>query len=86
MIVVDPPRKGLSPDVIEAIAQMSPQRVVYVSCDPATLARDVRLLAERGYALRHAEAVDLFPRCAHIETVALLCRENIRKAQAQAHT
>lgn len=86
VIVVDPPRKGLSSDVIEAIAQMSPQRVVYVSCDPATLARDVKLLTERGYALRHAEAVDLFPRCAHIETVALLCRENIRTAQAQAHT
>ena len=72
VIVVDPPRKGLSPDVIEAIAQMSPQRVVYVSCDPATLARDVKLLTERGYALRHAEAVDLFPRCAHVETVVLL--------------
>ena len=74
VIVVDPPRKGLSSDVIEAIAQMSPQRVVYVSCDPATLARDVKLLTEHGYALRHAEAVDLFPRCAHVETVVLLSR------------
>ena len=77
VIVVDPPRKGLSADVIEAIAAMSPERVVYVSCDPATLARDVKLLNARGYALRHAESVDLFPRCAHVETVCLLSRKDI---------
>lgn len=74
VIVVDPPRKGVSADVIEAIATMQPQRVVYVSCDPATLARDVKLLTEKGYTLRSAEAVDLFPKCAHIETVALLSK------------
>ena len=74
-IVVDPPRKGLSADVIEALARMSPERIVYVSCDPATLARDVRELRTRGYALSKAEAVDLFPRCAHIETVCLLERD-----------
>lgn len=72
VIVVDPPRKGLSTDVIGAIAQMAPQRVVYVSCDPATLARDVKLLAERGYRLQSAEAVDMFPRTAHVETVVSL--------------
>ena len=72
VIVVDPPRKGVSPDVIEAMAAMRPQRIVYVSCDPATLARDVKLLREHGYALQKAEAFDLFPRCAHVETVALL--------------
>lgn len=77
VIVVDPPRKGLPPDVIDAISQMSPERVVYVSCDPATLARDVKLLSERGYTLRHAEAVDLFPRCAHVETVACLSRSEV---------
>ena len=77
VIVVDPPRKGLSADVIEAIAAMSPERVVYVSCDPATLARDVKLLNAKGYALRHAEAVDLFPRCAHVETVVLLSKGEI---------
>lgn len=76
VIVVDPPRKGLSLDVIEAIRAMSPERVVYVSCDPATLARDVKRLSERGYALRHAEAVDMFPRCAHVETVVLLVKAN----------
>ena len=66
--------RGEKPDVIEAIAAMQPQRVVYVSCDPATLARDVKLLTEKGYTLRSAEAVDLFPKCAHIETVCLLSK------------
>ena len=54
---------------------MAPKRIVYVSCDPATLARDVKFLREGGYALTHAEAFDLFPRCAHVETVILLTRE-----------
>ncbi len=72
VIVVDPPRKGLSADVIDAIEEMSPARVVYVSCDPATLARDVRLLCEKNYTLARAEAVDMFPRCAHVETVVSL--------------
>ena len=75
VIVVDPPRKGLSADVIEAIDTMSPKKVVYVSCDPATLARDVKLLTERGYSLTHAEAVDLFPRCSHIESIVCMCRQ-----------
>lgn len=75
VIVVDPPRKGLSEAVTGAIVQMAPQRVVYVSCDPATLARDVKRLAAEGYRLTHAEAVDLFPRCSHVETVVLLSRK-----------
>ena len=75
VIVVDPPRKGVSADVIEAIGAMAPQRVVYVSCDPATLARDLKLLTAAGYTLQTAEAFDLFPRCAHVETVVLLSRE-----------
>ena len=75
VIVVDPPRKGLSGDAIEAIARMAPRRLVYVSCDPATLARDVALLKERGYALKAAQAADLFPRCAHVETVVTLSRK-----------
>ena len=73
--VVDPPRKGLNADTIEALSRMAPRRVVYVSCDPATLARDVALLKERGYALQSVTAADLFPRCAHVETVVLLSRE-----------
>ena len=74
-IVVDPPRKGLAPDVIDAIAEMSPARLVYVSCDPATLARDVSLLTARGYDLKSAEAVDMFPRTFHVESVVKLIRQ-----------
>lgn len=72
VIVVDPPRKGLAPEVIDAIVTMAPQRVVYVSCDPATLARDVKRFSEQGYPLTHAEAFDLFPRTFHVETVVSL--------------
>ena len=75
VIVVDPPRKGLNADTIEALDRMSPRRIVYVSCDPATLARDVALLKERGYALKNAQAADLFPRCSHVESVVCLSRE-----------
>lgn len=74
VICVDPPRKGLAPAVIDAIVQMAPQRLVYVSCDPATLARDVKRMEEQGYVLQRAEAVDLFPRTAHVETVCLLSK------------
>ena len=74
VVVVDPPRKGLAPEVVDAIARMAPDRVVYVSCDPATLARDVKRFAPLGYAPARAEAVDLFPRTAHVETVCLLTR------------
>lgn len=75
VIVVDPPRKGVSEDVIEAMASMAPSRIVYVSCDPATLARDIARLREKGYEAKKAHCFDLFPRCAHVETVALLERE-----------
>ena len=84
MIVVDPPRKGLSQEAIDAIVEMCPERVVYVSCDPATLARDVKLLTARGYRLRSAEAVDMFPRCAHVETVVLMTRTDAGGAQKTA--
>ena len=72
VIVVDPPRKGLAPEVIDAMVAMAPERIVYVSCDPATLARDVKRLTEKGYALTNAEAFDLFPRTFHVETVVSL--------------
>ena len=74
VVVVDPPRKGLAPQVVDTVARMGPDRVVYVSCDPATLARDVRRFAALGYAPARAEAVDLFPRTAHVETVVLLSK------------
>lgn len=82
VIVVDPPRKGVSADVIEAISAMAPQRVVYVSCGPATLARDLKLLTAAGYTLQTAEAFDLFPRCAHVETVCLLSKLNARRKRS----
>lgn len=75
VICVDPPRKGLAPDVVEAAASMRPGRIVYVSCDPATLARDVARFAPLGYCPVRACAVDLFPGTAHVETVVLLSRE-----------
>jgi len=75
VVVVDPPRKGLNADAIEALARFAPRRIVYVSCDPATLARDVALLKGRGYALKNAMAADLFPKCAHIESIACLVAE-----------
>ena len=77
VICVDPPRKGLALPVIETIAEMGPKRLVYVSCDPATLARDVKLLGERGYRLVKAEAADLFPRSFHVESVVALTRAGL---------
>lgn len=75
VVVVDPPRKGLDQGAISAVCSLSPSRIVYVSCDPATMARDVKELTAQGYALRQAKAFDLFPRTANVETVVLLSRE-----------
>ena len=75
VVVVDPPRKGLNADTIEALHRFAPRRIVYVSCDPATLARDVALLKEKGYTLKNAMAADLFPRCAHVESIVTLIKE-----------
>ena len=77
VVVVDPPRKGLNADTIEALSRMAPRRIVYVSCDPATLARDVALLKQRGYQLSSATAADLFPRCAHVESIVCLSRKEV---------
>ena len=74
VIVVDPPRKGCDEKCLETMLRMKPERIVYVSCDPATLARDVAELCGAGYTLEKAQAYDLFPRTFHIETVALLTR------------
>jgi 23S rRNA (uracil1939-C5)-methyltransferase len=74
VITVDPPRKGLAPEVVRAVAGMAPRRVVYVSCDPATLARDIRLFTQLGYRADRAAAVDLFPGTRHVETVVLMSR------------
>ena len=77
VICVDPPRKGLGPEVPAILASMAPERIVYVSCDPATLARDVKRLGELGYQVQKAQAVDLFPRTCHVETVVLLSKGEI---------
>ena len=74
VICVDPPRKGLAPEVPAVLSSMAPDRIVYVSCDPATLARDVKRLEELGYRAVQAQPVDLFPRTAHVETVCLLSK------------
>lgn len=74
VVVIDPPRKGCSPEVLETIAKMSPDRVVYVSCDPATLARDCGIFRQLGYEVKKLCAVDMFPRTVHVETVVLLSK------------
>ena len=79
VICVDPPRKGLAPEVPEILASMAPERIVYVSCDPATLARDVKRFGELGYPAVKSQAVDLFPRTAHVETVVLLSKLNTKQ-------
>jgi 23S rRNA (uracil1939-C5)-methyltransferase len=73
-ILVDPPRTGMSREAARMIAAARAPRVVYVSCDVATLARDVRRLVDAGYRLSHLEAFDLFPNTAHVESVAVLDR------------
>ena len=74
VVCVDPPRKGLAPDVIDSICAMAPNRVVYVSCDPATLARDLKRFTQLGYRAEQAVGVDLFCRTSHVETVCLMSR------------
>ena len=74
VIVVDPPRKGCDEKCLETIVKMEPQRVVYVSCDSATLARDVKYLAAHGYELKQVRCCDMFPWSGHVETVAMLVR------------
>jgi len=75
VVTVDPPRKGLAPEVIASVAAMGPEKVVYVSCDPATLGRDVKIFREFGYEAKRAAAVDMFPGTAHVETVVLMSRK-----------
>ncbi len=78
VVIVDPPRKGCSAEVINTIAEgFKPELVVYVSCDSATLARDIKIFGENGYSLVEYTPCDLFPRTSHVETVALLCRQKV---------
>lgn len=75
IIVVDPPRKGCDESLLACIADMQPKRVVYVSCDPATLARDLHYLEGRGYKVEEVQCVDMFGHSVHVETVCLLSRK-----------
>lgn len=72
VIVVDPPRKGLTPELINTIVEMMPKRVVYVSCDPATLGRDLKQFEDMKYSVKEITPIDLFPRTSHCESVALI--------------
>ena len=75
VIVVDPPRKGCNEKLLRAIAEMKPDRVVYVSCNPATLARDLRYLCDGGFVVEDVQPVDMFPHCMHVESVVRLVRK-----------
>ena len=72
VLILDPPRRGCAPAVLEAAATARAKRIIYLSCNPATLSRDLRQLAERGYTLREAQPIDMFPWTAHVETVCWL--------------
>lgn len=73
VVVVDPPRRGCEKGLLDTIVQMRPERIVYVSCDSATLARDLKILTENEYQVKEVQPVDMFPNCEDIETVCLLC-------------
>ena len=75
VIVVDPPRKGCEESLLDTIVKMGPERVVYVSCDSATLARDLKYLRERGYEMVKGQGVDQFPMSVHVETIVGLVRK-----------
>lgn len=79
VIVIDPPRKGCDPALIERIGTISPERVVYISCNPDTMARDVALFAKAGYELRELTPADLFPRTGHVECVGWLSRNETER-------
>ena len=80
VVVLDPPRAGCAPWLLDAVCQVAPERIVYVSCDPATLARDIKILCDNGYEFVEATPYDLFPMTNHVECVCLLSRKRKYKA------
>ena len=74
LLVVDPPRKGLTAAILQSIVKIKPHRMVYVSCNPGTLARDLSSLVTNGYEIKEVQPVDMFPHTAHVETVVLMSR------------
>jgi 23S rRNA (uracil1939-C5)-methyltransferase len=75
IIIVDPPRKGCSPETIDVMTEAAPRKIVMISCNPATAARDAKLLSERGYSADKICGVDLFPKTGHVECVVLMSRQ-----------
>ena len=73
-VILDPPRKGCAEDLLKTVADIAPRKIVYVSCDPATLARDCARLLDLGYVVQEVTPVDMFPRTAHVESVCLLLK------------
>jgi len=81
LIVIDPPRAGLHPQVVENILKLSPPEIIYVSCNPATLARDLKFLCEEKYQIELVQPLDMFPHTFHIESVAKLSKKGHEKAE-----
>ena len=81
VVIVDPPRKGLKPEVLDTIAELSPAKVVYISCDPATLARDLKILLSSGYKLQKYRVFNQFYRTSHVETAVMLSQAERRLIQ-----
>ena len=74
IVIIDPPRSGMHPKLPEKILQLNPQKIIYVSCNPATLARDLKMLCKSVFKISRVQPIDMFPHTAHCETVALLTR------------
>jgi 23S rRNA (uracil1939-C5)-methyltransferase len=79
-IVLNPPRKGCDREVLDKVAEFAPERIVYVSCSPQTLARDLDILAAKGFHCEKVQPVEMFPQTPHVENVALLVRETLKTA------
>lgn len=74
VVILDPPRAGLHQDLIDAVVKAQPRRIVYISCDPGTLSRDIKIMEEKGYTFCEATPVDMFPETGHVETVVLMSK------------
>ena len=76
VIVVDPPRKGCDKKLLDSIIKSNIEKIVYVSCDPATLARDLKILSQERYQVKEVQPVDMFPMTSHVENVCLLLKKS----------
>jgi 23S rRNA (uracil1939-C5)-methyltransferase len=74
VVIIDPPRKGCDKSLLDTISEISPDKIIYVSCNPATLARDLKILSGYGFETKIVQPVDMFPRTAHVECVVLMSR------------